>query len=500
MIATDFQPFSIVEDEGFQLLLRVLDRRYQLPSRKHFSEHVIPKMYTELKEKVSTVIKSAKTLALTTDCWTSRSTDSYISITSHFIDDKFKRQLVVLDTFPMCERHTAQNLLSKILSILEAWMIDKKRVTYFVQDNTANITAAVRDGVFVHIGCIDHTLQLAINDGLDDEVVAGILKSVKSIVSHFHRSTSSRQFLSNAQTQLQLPVHQLCQEVSTRWNSTFYMLERISEQRRAITSVLPDTTCSTELTIIQWNIIQQLILLLRPFEEFSREFERADASISLVIPGIRMLCKHLSKPVTDDENRSVRNVREGIASSLQTRFSGIELWELHSVATLLDPRFKVKGFLSVSFAELAKSKVLEKAKEMADPVRGNPEDNESVEEYHTRNKKSKESSLWEEFDVDKDDSDQPILSGEEKELEQYLSIPRLPWPHADDPLNFWRIHETRFPHLTQLAKTILGIPPTSAESERVFSCAGNIVIPTRTCLDPQKVRMLVFLHKNNSHI
>ena len=52
MITMDFQPFSIVEDEGFQLLLRVLDRRYQLPSRKYFSEQVIPKMYTELKEKL----------------------------------------------------------------------------------------------------------------------------------------------------------------------------------------------------------------------------------------------------------------------------------------------------------------------------------------------------------------------------------------------------------------------------------------------------------------
>ena len=73
--------------------------------------------------------------------------------------------------------------------------------------------------------------------------------------------------------------------------------------------------------------------------------------------------------------------------------------------SLLDPRFKIKGFSSASFAELVKSKVLEKAEEIADPARGNPEDNESVEEYHTRNKKSKESSLWEEFDVDKDDSD-----------------------------------------------------------------------------------------------
>jgi len=35
MIATNFQPFSLVEDEGFQLLLRTLDRQYQLPSQKH---------------------------------------------------------------------------------------------------------------------------------------------------------------------------------------------------------------------------------------------------------------------------------------------------------------------------------------------------------------------------------------------------------------------------------------------------------------------------------
>ena len=134
-----------------------------------------------------------------------------------------------------------------------------------------------------------------------------------------------------------MPNHQLCQEVSTRWNSTYYMSQRLNEQRRAIISVLPDTTCSTELTISQWNIIQQLVLLLKSFEEFSQEFEHADAYISLIIPGIMILCKHVSKPVTDDESRSVKKVCEGLAISLNTRFSCVESWELHSMATLLDP-------------------------------------------------------------------------------------------------------------------------------------------------------------------
>ena len=132
---------------------------------------------------------------------------------------------------------------------------------------------------------------------------------------------------------------------------------------------------------------------------------------------------------------------------------------------------------------------------MVNPLR---ERSGGSEENQIRKRKSKESSLWEEFD--KDDSEQTItLSEEESELQQYLSMPRL--PHTDDdPLKFWTLHETHFGCLIPLAKKMLGIPPTSAESERVFSCAGNIVVPTRTCLDPEKVKMLVFLNKNRSHI
>ena len=136
-------------------------------------------------------------------------------------------------------------------------------------------------------------------------------------MGHFHHSPAARQLLSNVQAQLQLP-EQLSQEVCTRWNSTFYMLERFLEQRRAITTVLPDTTCSAELTISQWNMVNQLVLLLKPFEEFSREFEREDASIGLIIPGIRLLTKRVSKPVITEESSVIRNVRKELETSLET--------------------------------------------------------------------------------------------------------------------------------------------------------------------------------------
>ena len=38
----DFQPFSIVEDEGFKKFVHELNPSYQLPNRKNISQSLIP--------------------------------------------------------------------------------------------------------------------------------------------------------------------------------------------------------------------------------------------------------------------------------------------------------------------------------------------------------------------------------------------------------------------------------------------------------------------------
>ena len=46
-IVKDLRPFSVVSNDGFKDMIRVLDPRYDLPSRTYFSETVIPNMYNE---------------------------------------------------------------------------------------------------------------------------------------------------------------------------------------------------------------------------------------------------------------------------------------------------------------------------------------------------------------------------------------------------------------------------------------------------------------------
>ncbi len=51
-MALDMRPFSVVKNEGFKYLLSVLEPRYLLPSRAHFSQNVLPKLQEKTKAKV----------------------------------------------------------------------------------------------------------------------------------------------------------------------------------------------------------------------------------------------------------------------------------------------------------------------------------------------------------------------------------------------------------------------------------------------------------------
>ena len=90
---------------------------------------------------------------------------------------------------------------------------------------------------------------------------------------------------------------------------------------------------------------------------------------------------------------------------------------MHSMTTLLDPRFKSKGFSTASFVEIAKSLVLDKVKEM----NKKSGDSENLEGVAPRKKPRKESCLWEAFEKG-DDSDTPLSTSDaEREIKQYFT-------------------------------------------------------------------------------
>ncbi len=70
MVALDNQPFSIVEDSGFKALIKSLEPRYSLPSRRYITETVIPIITEEITVKVEAELAQVQYLSFTTYIWT----------------------------------------------------------------------------------------------------------------------------------------------------------------------------------------------------------------------------------------------------------------------------------------------------------------------------------------------------------------------------------------------------------------------------------------------
>ena len=97
MMALDFQPYSIVSDVGFTRLVKTLEPRYKLPSRRYFTENVVPEIKQRIDLKVAELIKDVSYFSFTMDIWsTSLNNQSLISLTAHWIEESFNRRCAVL--------------------------------------------------------------------------------------------------------------------------------------------------------------------------------------------------------------------------------------------------------------------------------------------------------------------------------------------------------------------------------------------------------------------
>ncbi|KAL2095565.1 hypothetical protein ACEWY4_007713 [Coilia grayii] len=89
MIEMDMLPISVVEGKGFQELIQFLEPEYRIPSRRTMTR-LIESHYEEGKQELATKLSTAEKVALTTDCWTALTTETYITITCHYISDDWQ--------------------------------------------------------------------------------------------------------------------------------------------------------------------------------------------------------------------------------------------------------------------------------------------------------------------------------------------------------------------------------------------------------------------------
>jgi len=514
MIALDSQPFSIVEDTGFLRLLAHVSPRYITPSRKYFSDKIIPEMYVTLKEKIFQDLHSDGEfpISFTSDIWSRDGGESFISWTAHYISSEFVREERILQVCPFPGSHTADAIAEMISKLLEAWNIDKRRVHTVVRDNAANMVAGIRQCGLSGVSCVIHTLQLVIKDSiLVQKSVTDMLVRCRKIVGHFKHSSLATSHLRSIQKQLSLVEHKLMQDEPTRWDSSYYMLERLVEQRRAISLYDADYGLPEQLSASDWQQAEKILKLLEPFQRVTKELSAKDASVSQVIPFIETLKIELSS--SKDSDLGIKTTKQEMLKSLKARFGYIHGDDNYVIATLLDPRFKATFFDEETVESFTQTLLTiceaaaERLQETADKQRMElqPMDvDDSVEGQKDNSDGSKAGfSVWESCKnaMKKLGNSSTAAASQnpvERMISDYLDEPPMEGPKLKfvKPLEYWKSHNQRFFVLAKMARKYLSSPASSVASESLFSETGIIDSNRRRRLLAEKIEMLTFIKRN----
>ena len=498
MLVLDMQPANIVHDEGFQDFLKVIDPKYIPPSRRTIMRDHLPSLYESIVKKLRDQLAKIEYCSITTDIWTSRATMGYVTVTCHFLTDEWELKSVVLETTQIEESHTAENIAAMLTDIANKWNLTEK-ICCVTTDNASNMVAAARHNRWNHLPCFAHTLNLIVSNSLQEvPVVQAILLRCKNIVTYFHKSCKASDKLSSVQKRLNIDNHKLIQEMETRWNSSYYMLQKIVEQEEAIRTTLcllgrNDIAISGE----DVETIKNIVEILAPFEAVTREIS-ADKYISgsKIIP----LSRALQRVTCSSVQPAIQKLVDVLLCKMNRKFLNMEGNMLLAAPTLLDPRFKKFAFTNFGIAANVSQYVI---REIAASLKLEDEPPPTEHEVEIIDQDASHDNddvirknLWHFFDqqVAQASVKSSVSSELTMQMQQYLRISNL--ERKEDPLEWWKRNCHSYPKICRLAKKYLSIPGTSVPSERIFSKAGQIVSERRNRLKPKNVNMFVFLNNN----
>jgi len=219
--------------------------KFNVPSRTTITRDCL-KHFLEEKLKLKVYFKNTSQrvcLCLTTDTWTSIQRINYMVLTAHYVNDKWNMQKKIISFVPITS-HKGEDIDMSVENCLREWGIDKI-FTITVDNASSNYVAisyltiqlkvwgqSICDNKFLHVRCVAHILNLIVCDGLKDATPS--ISRVRSLVRWVRQSPSRiKKFEECVEIEKIEKNTSLILDVSTRWNSTYSMLNVAIDFKRA---------------------------------------------------------------------------------------------------------------------------------------------------------------------------------------------------------------------------------------------------------------------------
>ena len=345
MMITDLKPFSMVNDPGFLNFCKMMDPRFTVGSDSYY-RGLVDKCYTRGKAKLEAKLKEDNPpfVSIQLDGWSTHK-HGYIGLLVNYISG-WRRVCLCLACGPFDQSHTGEAVGQWVEHQCDMWNITDK-VNFVVTDTASNMVKMM-EYLPTHFRwgeCLNHVMQLSIKDELlEKPAIKSLCNSCREICTFANKSV----LLSKAITDHQKATGKenakclnLVQDVVTRWNSTYLMLDRFLVLQESVKSILLDPEWKKKLKVTiradDWLLMDRVVKILKIFQDATVQFSSSSACISEVVPTVSSLLYALGPGGSGDQG--VKDLKRRLHANILHRLGDKEMDEAYSVATLLDPRF-----------------------------------------------------------------------------------------------------------------------------------------------------------------
>ncbi|KAJ8761761.1 hypothetical protein K2173_004571 [Erythroxylum novogranatense] len=291
-------------------------------------------------------------------------------LTVHFIDNDWKLNKRIINFCPI-DSHKGEAIGMTVERCLIEWGIDNV-LTMTVDNASSNDTAiaylkkrfSTRKNSVIrcehfHVRCVAHIINLVVGDGLS-EVSSSIMR-IRAAIRFVRQSPARLKRFNEAIVMEMIDCKKsLCLDVSTRWNSTYLMLDVAQKFEKAFERFeVLDPSFKSEMegdmgvpTCNDWEVARRLTLFLNQFYELTLRVSGSYyVTSNTYFSEISTVASNLDQMVNNNDLELSL-----MASNMKRKFhkywGNIEKANMFIyIATILDPRSKLE-YVEFTFQEL----------------------------------------------------------------------------------------------------------------------------------------------------
>ena len=211
--------------------------------------------------------------------WTSNQTLGYLCVTCHWISSDWKIHKRIIKFLMMESPHNAPSMFNALLKGIQEWNIEDKLFSITLDNAKVNNSMMVLlkttllmkkmlpcEGKLFHIRCGAHVINLVVQDGL--KKISSIVHNKRESVKYIKSSQAQKEKFEEVAVQVGVPHgKQPTLDITTRWNSTFLMLQSTYPYRRVFDELgKQDKSYTNTPTSVEWEMSQLVCTFLEKFD------------------------------------------------------------------------------------------------------------------------------------------------------------------------------------------------------------------------------------------